>query len=232
MPGITAAQRPFVQSRDAVAGWTLQAPGTIDLLDVMTNARPTVLVGVTGQHGAFTEEVIRKMAAYATRPVIFPISNPTMRSEATPAQLLEWTDGRALIGTGSPFAPVSWNGRTVAIDQINNAYIFPGVGLGVLASGARRISDGMFMAAARALASLSPAATDPNGRLLPPVSDLRKVSAVVAVAVARQAQADGLGPHTRASVAAKRVRAQVWEPVYQPYTVGKRFGLLRRSKKV
>jgi malate dehydrogenase (oxaloacetate-decarboxylating) len=231
MPHITPGQQPFVQGREAVTGWTLKQPGRIDLFDVVANAKPTVLIGVSGQQGAFGEAVIREMAANATRPVIFPISNPTARSEATPAELLEWTAGRALIGTGSPFPPVERNGRIIAVDQINNAYIFPGVGLGVLAAGAKRISDGMFMAAAKALATLSPAAKTGSGRLLPPVSDLREVAAVVGMAVARQAQADGVAPRTSQSAIAKRVRAQVWEPVYQPYVSAKGLGLLRRRVK-
>lgn len=180
-----------------------------------------MLIGVSGQAGAFTEPVIREMAKHVDRPVIFPLSNPTSRSEATPEQLMAWTDGRALIGTGSPFPPVTWNGRTDAIDQTNNSYIFPGVGLGVLASGARRVNDAMFMAAAKALAALSPTAKDKNGRLLPPVTELRAVSAVVAAAVARQAQADGLAPKCDEGTLAARIRAQVWEPQYQPYRLAK-----------
>jgi malate dehydrogenase (oxaloacetate-decarboxylating) len=229
MDGITEAQRPFVQNREAVANWTLQQSGKIDLFDVATNARPTVLIGVSGQPGAFGEAVIRKMASHAQRPIILPISNPTMRSEATPEQLVAWTDGRAIIGAGSPFPPVSFNGRTFAIDQINNAYIFPGIGLGVLASGARRISEGMFMAAAKALAAISPAAADPSGRLLPPVTALREVAIAVGSAVARQAQADGLAPRIRNSVIGKRVDAQVWEPEYQSYVVPRMTRFLRRK---
>jgi malate dehydrogenase (oxaloacetate-decarboxylating) len=217
MPGITEAQEPFVQKRDMVAGWTLVKAGEIGLQDVVANGKPTVLIGVSGQAGAFTEPVIREMAAHVERPVIFPLSNPTSRSEATPEQLMAWTAGQALIGTGSPFPPVTWNGRTVAIDQTNNSYIFPGIGLGVLASGARRVNDAMFMAAAKALAALSPTATDKSGRLLPPVTQLRRVSAAVAAAVARQAQTDGLAPVCDEDMLAERIRACVWEPQYRPY---------------
>jgi malate dehydrogenase (oxaloacetate-decarboxylating) len=224
MSGITDAQRPFVQSRSTVSGWVLKNPDSIGLLDVMLNAKPTVLIGVSGQHGAFGEAVIKAMAANVERPVIFPISNPTARSEATPEHLYAWTNGRALIGTGSPFPPVIWNGHSVPVDQINNAYVFPGIGLGVLASGASRISDGMFMAAAKALAALSPAPKGEGGRLLPPVTKLRKVAVAVAVAVMRQAQKDGLAPPTSQSVAAKRVQSQVWEPEYQSYCARARSG--------
>lgn len=217
MNDITPTQQPFAQSRAALADWQLAEEGAIGLLDVMTNARPTVLIGVSGQAGAFTEPAIRAMAVHVERPVIFPLSNPTSRAEATPEQLMAWTDGRALIGTGSPFPPVQWADRTIPVDQTNNSYIFPGVGLGVLASGARRISDTMFMVAAKALAAMSPAMSDRNARLLPPVSALRDVSVSVALAVAKQAQEEGLAEDCSEEDLAARIQAQVWVPVYRPY---------------
>ncbi len=217
MAGITPAQAPFVQKRQAVAEWVLQKPNEIGLLDVVSNAKPTVLIGVSGQAGAFSEPTIRAMARAVERPIIFPLSNPTSRSEATPEQLMAWTDGRALIGTGSPFAPVTFQGRTVMIDQTNNSYIFPGVGLGVLAAGARRVTDAMFMAAGLALGEMSPTKTDKNGRLLPPVNQLRAVAVAVATSVARQAQADGVAEPCSADALAERVAARVWEPRYRPY---------------
>ena len=217
MEGITAAQLPFVQSRDAVKTWHGSASSHIGLLDVMRNAKPTVLIGVSGQAGAFTEEVVRAMAQNVERPVIFPLSNPTSRSEATPQQLLEWTQGRALIGTGSPFAPVTWQGRSVRIDQTNNSYVFPGVGLGVLAVGARRVTDAMFMAAAKAVAAMSPTMQDKTASLLPPVDQLRAVSMAVAKAVALQAQADGVAEAFDEAEVARRIKACVWEPAYLPY---------------
>jgi malate dehydrogenase (oxaloacetate-decarboxylating) len=157
------------------------------------------------------------MAKHVDRPIIFPLSNPTSRSEATAQELIAWTDGRALIGTGSPFAPVAWNGREIPIDQTNNSYVFPGMGLGILASGARRVTDAMFMAAAKAVAELSPAAADRHGRLLPPVSRMRAVSLAVAKAVARQAQADGVAPICDAATLDDRIARSVWEPRYRPY---------------
>jgi malate dehydrogenase (oxaloacetate-decarboxylating) len=217
MNGITETQRPFLKSRAEVAGWQLQNSATIGLHDVMINAKPHVLIGVCGNAGTFGEAAIRAMASQIERPVIFPLSNPISRSEATPADLMEWTDGKALIGTGSPFPPVAWRGKMVPINQTNNSYIFPGVGLGVIASGARRLSDAMFMSAAKALAALSPAASDPSGRLLPPVDDLRKVSVAVATAVARQAQLDGLVDPCEPDVLAERIWSCIWEPVYRPY---------------
>ena len=222
MPDITTAQAPFLQSREAVTPWTLESPSEISLLDVMRNAKPTVLVGVSGQRGAFTETVIRTMAEHAERPVIFPLSNPTSRSEATPEHLLAWTNGRALIGTGSPFEPVAWDGRMIPINQTNNSYIFPGVGLGVLAVGARRVTDAMFMVAGKAVAAMSPTVNDKNGRLLPPVAQLREVSIAVAKVVARQAQADGVADLCDEETLSQRIKALFWEPHYQPYRRGEK----------
>jgi malate dehydrogenase (oxaloacetate-decarboxylating) len=217
MNNLSPAQQGFAQSREAVAGWTLATPGEIGLLDVAVNARPTVLIGVSGQAGVFTEPVIRAMARSSERPVIFPLSNPTSRCEATPQQLLDWTDGRALVGVGSPFPCPTWDGGEVSICQTNNSYIFPGVGLGLIASRARRVTDAMFMAAARALAHLSPTRTDKTAPLLPPVDQLRPVALAVALAVARQAMADGVAEICGEEVLAERIGAHVWEPTYRPY---------------
>lgn len=216
-PDIKPVQQPCAQQREAVAKWILQSPGQISLHDVMANAKPTVLIGASGQTGAFVEPVVHEMVRNVERPVIFPLSNPTSRNEATPEQIMHWTDGRALIGTGSPFPPVDWHRREVKIDQTNNAYVFPGVGLGVIACGARRVTDTMFMAAAKALADLSPTLTDINARLLPAVSQLRSVAFAVARAVGRQAQMDGLANDCNESVLINRIRACIWEPRYRPY---------------
>jgi len=217
MPGITRAQAPFARRKEEAAGcWGSKKLEGAALLDVVTVAKPTVLIGVSGQANAFTEAVVREMARHTERPVIFPLSNPTSRSEAVPEKLLDWTDGRALIGTGSPFPPVVWNGREHRINQTNNSYIFPGVGLGVIAAGARRVSEGMFMAAAKALAAISPAIGNPEGRLLPDVGRLRSVSFAVAVAVARQAQAEGLAASRDDVALTQRISSQIWEPVYRP----------------
>ncbi|MGA9567445.1 MAG: NAD-dependent malic enzyme, partial [Candidatus Korobacteraceae bacterium] len=217
MVDIRPAQRLFAQPRSAVADWKLEDSNRISLLDVARNAKPTTLIGVCGQPGAFTQEVIRAMAASVERPVIFPLSNPTSRCEATPDDLMQWTEGRALVGTGSPFAAVKWNGREVPVDQTNNSYIFPGIGLGILSVDARRVTDTMFMAAAKALAELSPARQSKSGRLLPPVSELRTVSFAVAKAVAQQAMKDGVASTLDERTLESRIRANVWEPVYLPY---------------
>lgn len=213
MKDLHPAQVPFVQPRDRVAGWTLRNPDRIDLFDVTHNAKPTTLIGVTGQAGAFTAEVVREMAAHVERPVIFPLSNPTSRSEANPKDLLAWTEGRALVGTGSPFPGVT---------QTNNSYIFPGVGLAVLATGASRVTDAMFMAAAKALSALSPARSDKDKPMLPPVDQLRSVSVAIARAVARQAMADGLAAPLDDEALEAQFAAEIWEPVYRPYRLAAR----------
>jgi malate dehydrogenase (oxaloacetate-decarboxylating) len=211
------AQCSFVQSRASVANWKLHNPKRIELLDVVSNARPTVLIAVSGQPGTITEAVVRAMAETVERPIIFPLSNPTSRAEATPEELMKWSDGRAIIGTGSPFPPVKWRNKLVPVDQTNNSYIFPGLGLGVHAVNARRITDSMFMAAAKALAALSPIKRNPAGRLLPPVSELRAVAYAVATAVARQAQKDGVAKTIDDAALSDAIRAQMWEPLYRPY---------------
>jgi malate dehydrogenase (oxaloacetate-decarboxylating) len=215
--GIRPTQLPLVRKRSSVDGWQLSGSEDISILDVVRNARITVLAGVSAQPGAFTEEIVREMARHAQRPVIFPLSNPTSQSEATPADLLRWTEGRALVGTGSPFAPVEVDGRMVRISQINNSYIFPGLALGILVSRATRVTDDMIMSAAKTLASLSPTCQDKNAPLLPPVRDSRKIALVVAEAVARQAIAEGVAAIESPTTLSQQLRAYVWEPVYVPY---------------
>jgi len=217
MPGIVDFQAPFAQSRETVACWHLERPDRIGLFDVARNAHPTVLVGVSGQPGGFPERVVRTIAELTPQPIIFPLSNPTSRSEATPTDLLAWTQGRAVIGTGSPFPPVRKDGVPFRVDQTNNAYVFPGIGLGSIAVKARRVSDGMLMAAARALAEASPSARDRNANLLPPVTQLREVSKRAAIAVALQAQAEGLAEEGGREELASRVGAKMWTPNYRPY---------------
>src|SRR5579872_1583383 len=217
MAGLQPFQAPFAQPRNRVADWILQTPGRIALADVIANAKPTVLIGTSGQPHAFTENIVRAMARHAPRPIIFPLSNPTERSEATPHDLLEWTDGRAVIGTGSPFPPARRQGREARVDQTNNAYVYPGIGLGAIAVRARAISDAMFLAAARTVAERSPARRDPQANLLPPLVELREISFHVAFAVAKQAIAEGLAAPKTAEQIAAAVQAKMWEPVYAVY---------------
>jgi malate dehydrogenase (oxaloacetate-decarboxylating) len=218
-PDTTPAQTPFLQAKAAVAGWSLETPGRISLLDVIRHAKPTVLIGTSGLANAFDEEVVRTMAAYVDRPIILPLSNPTSNSEAAPRDLIAWTDGRALIATGSPFAPVLRSGRMIEIDQTNSCYIFPGVGLGILASGARRVSDAMFRVASRTVAELSPAAGGENDRLLPLQSALRSTAISVAKAVARQAQIEGHADACPPGILDSVIETYCWEPRYREYEV-------------
>jgi malate dehydrogenase (oxaloacetate-decarboxylating) len=157
------------------------------------------------------------MAKNTDRPVIFPLSNPTDRCEATPADLCSWTEGRAVIATGSPFPPVKRNGKEYRVDQNNNAYVYPGIGLGAIVCAAHHISDGMFLAAARALAELSPARRDPHGNLLPPLVEIRKISFQVALAVAKQAQTEGLAEKTSEDFVASAIKEKMWDPAYAIY---------------
>jgi len=217
MKDLQPFQAPFVQSHDRLAGWKRASSERIDLGDVVANAHPTVLIGTSGQAHSFAETVVRAMAAHVRRPVIFPLSNPTERSEATPQELIAWTQGRAVIGTGSPFPPIARNGRSFRIDQTNNAYVYPGVGLGAIALKASRISDGMFLAAARTIAEFSPAKHDPEANLLPPLAEARRLSFHVAVAVAEQAVAEGWAPPTADQGVAAAVAAKMWEPAYAVY---------------
>ena len=216
MPGLAPFQLPFVQTRSAIEGWSLGRPDRIELLDVVKNARPTVLIGVSGQAGAFSEQVVRAMADCTEQPIIFPLSNPTSRAEATPTDIEAWTGGRALMGVGSPFPPIMRNGARFKVDQTNNSYIFPGVALGALAVGATRISDGMFMAAAMALASSSPARDNSSHNLLPPVGALREVAAKVALAVAVQAHKEGYVTEVPVDQIHQRIRDKIWTPRYVP----------------
>ena len=188
--------------------------GPIGLADVIGKAGATILIGLSTDRGAFTESIVREMARQVPRPIIFPLSNPTEKSEATPADLIRWTDGRALVATGSPFAPVSYGGRSIPIAQCNNVYIFPAVGLGVMASRARRVTDGMLLAAARALALNSPARQDPDASLMPPLRELRGVAIQIALAVGLEAQRAGVAPATTVEELERRVKSSQWSPAY------------------
>jgi malate dehydrogenase (oxaloacetate-decarboxylating) len=208
---------PLAHSRNEVGGWHVEGSGPISLLDTVRNAKITALVGTSTQPASFTEEIVRAVVQNVARPVILPLSNPTSKSEAAPADILLWTEGRALIGTGSPFPPVEINSRQVRISQTNNSYVFPGLALGILVARARRVTDGMIMAAAKTLASLSPAVTDSSAPLLPPVGDSRNIGLAVAEAVAKQAAAEGVSGLNNASSLDAELRAYVWEPVYRAY---------------
>ncbi len=209
-------QLPYARSEEEVKGWSSQN-GEITLADVVRNTKPTVLIGVSGQAGAFTEEAVREMAKHTARPVIFPLSNPTSRSEATPQDLMDWTEGRALIGTGSPFEPVNADGKTVHIAQTNNSYIFPGLALGIIASKATRVTDRMVKAAATELTHHLPTQKDKEGSLLPPISEARKLGRLIGQAVGKQAIQDGQAQVADEEALNKELDANIWEPIYAPY---------------
>ena len=214
MPELLDFQIPYARRTEEVADWIRDHEGKIRLAEVVRKVHPTILIGTSGRSGAFTEEVVREMTRATPRPIILPLSNPTALSEAVPADIIAWSDGRALIATGSPFDPVLHSGVSYTIGQANNAIIFPGLGLGTIVTRARHISDGMFVAAAEALAERVDASTL-GAPILPPVSDLREVSRAVAVAVGDQATREGL---VRVEVAdlASAVDEAFWEPRYWP----------------
>ncbi len=213
--GLTPEQAVYAQPEGRVSGWRRTSDGQIGLGDVVGRIEATILIGLSTVGGAFSEPIVREMARKAPRPIIFPLSNPTSKSEAKADDLIRWTDGRALVATGSPFAPVSYGGRVMPIAQCNNVYIFPAMGLGVVASGARRVTDAMMLAAARALAANSPALKDSSASLLPPLTDIRRVAAEIALAVGIQAQRDGVAPELSEDELRQRVRATQWTPAYQ-----------------
>ena len=212
---------PYAQPQERIYDWEMENPEQITLADVVRNLQPTVLIGAAAQPGAFTEDIVQEMAHHVTRPIILPLSNPTSRSEAKPADLLQWTSGRALVATGSPFADVpagiGGSSKPRKIGQCNNAYIFPGVGLGVIASGARRVTQEMFIIAARELSEMSPTLTDPTLPLFPSLREVREVSRCVALKVALEAQRAGLAASTTPEELEKRIAETMWQPRYVKY---------------
>jgi malate dehydrogenase (oxaloacetate-decarboxylating) len=215
MPDLSPWQQRYSQPTERVAGWQRDNAGNISLIEVVSQVHPTVLIGVCGQRGAFTEEVVRVMARHVEPPIIFPLSNPTSRSEAMPADLIAWTDGRALIATGSPMSNVAYQGRTIPISQCNNSYIFPGFGLGLIAAGARRVTDEMFLVAARVLSTCVAASDRAAGHLLPAVEDIPAVSRRIALAVGMEAQRLGLARQLTPQEWEQTLDARRWEPRYR-----------------
>lgn len=215
-PNLLDFQSRLAQKTEAVSTWA-NAEDMISLLDVVKNAKPTVLIGVSGQPGLFTEEVIRTLADNCERPIILPLSNPTSRVEAVPADIIQWTDGRALIATGSPFLPVHYQDKIYNISQCNNAYIFPGIGLGVIAVQATRVTSNMLMASSRALADSSPKLANPDADLLPDLDSLQAVSKVIAFEVAKAAIADGVAPQISDELLQQSIEDNFWKPEYRHY---------------
>jgi malic enzyme len=207
-------KRPVAQDPEHLRSLGLDPSVPLDLEAVVRQVRPTILVGATGVAGAITETAVRDMAAGAEAPIVMPLSNPTSKSEATPADVLAWSGGRALVATGSPFDPVPWDRRTRLVGQANNVFIFPGLGLGAIVARAHEVTDAMFLAAARTLATLVPEERLAQGALYPSISDLRPVSREVAVAVAREARDSGTGRQVDDAALEAAVDAAMWVPGY------------------
>ena len=216
MPNLLPFQNKLVQKRENLQNWDAQTDA-LSLLDVVRNVKPDIRMGVSGQPGLFTEEIIREMHKHCPRPIVMPLSNPTSRVEATPQDIISWTNGMALVATGSPFTPVTWNEKTWPIAQCNNSYIFPGIGLGVIASGASRITDDMLMSASETLAKYSPLVINGEGLVLPELKDIHIVSRAIAFAVAKVAQQEGVAVKTSEEALLQAIDDNFWLPEYRNY---------------
>ena len=216
-PDLSDEQKTYARARNEIADWPSNQHSQISLAEVISKVDATVLIGLSTVKGIFTESIVREMARKTKRPIIFPLSNPTSRSEAEPSDLMAWTEGRALVATGSPFAPVKYGGKSIEIAQCNNVFIFPAVGLGLLASQARRVTDKMMLAGAKALGGHSPALQDPAASLLPSVRTIREVALEIAYAVALKAQEEGLAPACEPEELRREVIQSQWTPEYLAY---------------
>ena len=216
MPNLLDFQVPLAQNQSDLEAWG-QDGENISLLETVRNAKPTVLIGVSGQPGLFTEEMIRTMHRHCEYPVIMPLSNPTSRAEATPEAIIRFTQGQAWVATGSPYPPVLFRGKTYPISQCNNAYVFPGIGLGVIASGAKRVTDGMLMAASEALAEMSPAVHAQGGSLLPDLREIETVSRTIALRVGLAAMKDGVSALADETDLLAAIEKNYWYPRYRSY---------------
>jgi malate dehydrogenase (oxaloacetate-decarboxylating) len=219
-PLLEGPQEPLAQRRAAVDGWTLDDPSYISLQDVVRNAHPTVLIGVTAQPGLFSEAILAETAKHSERPIVLALSNPTHKCECSPEAVWKATNGKGLVATGSPFSPMDWHGRTLQASQCNNMYIFPGVGLGALVCKASRVTDGMFLAASKAISNFVTPEQEAMGLLLPEMKDIRKVSLAVATAVGIEARNAGLGRLLDDDQLAAIVTKAQWEPKYSAYRPG------------
>lgn len=213
---LTPAQAKLTQSNQQIEPWQTQTQQP-NLTEVVINAQPTVLIGVSGQPGLFTRELITQMQAHCEQPIIFPLSNPSKKIEATPEKLVQWTEGKAIIATGSPFDPVEFNGNQYPIAQCNNSYIFPGLGLAVVAANITRISEEMLMKASDVLAAESPRLKVGNEQLLPPLTDIVEISKHIAFAVAKLAQQQGLAEQCNEATLLEKIEANFWQPKYREY---------------
>jgi malate dehydrogenase (oxaloacetate-decarboxylating) len=216
MTGLSEAQRRLARDPAEISGWSRDPDlGGVALAEVIRRVQPTILIGTSTRSHAFTQDIVREMTAHVARPVILPMSNPTELSEAEPADLIAWSGGRALVATGSPFGPVNYAGQRYEIGQANNALVFPGIGLGVIACRASRVTDGMLAAAAHAVAELTDTSIT-GAPLLPPIEALRETSVAVAAAVAKAAGRDGVARTLLDGDVTRHVRGLMWQPRYQP----------------
>ncbi len=218
LPHVYPEQKRFAHDVNELKNWQISDRSKVTLLDVVKNAKPTILIGVSTQPNVFTEDIVRTMASNTERPMIFPLSNPTSRSEAKPEDLIRWTNGKAIIATGSPFAPVDFNGKKHHIAQCNNVYIFPGVGLGVVACKTARVTEKMFIKAAHLLSEHAPMLKDPTAGIFPALEDLRNVSREIAITVGHVAEEEGLVPKSSPQEIEQRVDQKIWYPEYPIYT--------------
>jgi malate dehydrogenase (oxaloacetate-decarboxylating) len=217
MPNLLDFQKNLAQPFANTQDWEQSEDAGYGLLEVVKNAKPTVLIGVSGAPGLFSEEVVKTLYQHCEQPIIFPLSNPTSRVEATPSDLIEWTEGNALVATGSPFEDVVYKGQRYVIAQCNNSYIFPGIGLGVLAVEASRITDEMLMESSRALSNCSPLALQGHGALLPPLEEIHTVSKNIAFAVAKKAIEQGVALKISDDAIRTAIDNHFWQPVYRRY---------------
>lgn len=209
-------QEKLVQSKNAIADWDIEGEFA-SLLEVMNNAKPDILIGVSGQAGLFTEEIIRAMKSHCQMPIIFPLSNPSRQVEATPEQVIHWTEGDVIIATGSPFEPVDYKGKTYPVAQCNNSYIFPGIGLGIVSANVNRITDEMLMVASETLAQTSPLANTGEGELLPPLTAIADLSKAIAFNIGKLAMKQGLALELSDEMLMAKIERNFWKPEYREY---------------
>lgn len=216
MEGLRDFQQKLVQSSLAISSWDISGEYA-SLLEVMHGAKPDILIGVSGQAGLFSEEVIKAMKQHCDKPIVFPLSNPSRQVEATPEQVINWTNGNVIVATGSPFDPVEYQGQTFSIAQCNNSYIFPGIGLGVISANIKRVTDKMLQVASETLAAASPLANTGEGALLPPFTEIAQLSKNMAFAVAKVAYEQGLALEIPDEELLAKIERNFWHPEYRQY---------------
>ena len=216
MTNLRDFQIKLLQLSSNISDWSTEAD-VPSLLEVVNNAKPTILIGVSGVTGLFTEELIKAMKSHCKLPIVFPLSNPIKQVEATPEQVIQWTDGNVIVATGSPFPPVQYKGKIFPIPQCNNSYIFPGLGLGIVAANISRVTDEMLMVASETLASESPLAKNGEGELLPPITSIADLSKKIAFAVAKVAYAQNLALEITDEMLIAKIERNFWHPEYRKY---------------